>query len=103
MTIALLTLASIAYACGGLFMKLSDGASRAGSTAAFLALFAAGAVLQAVGMKHEGMGAAYVFVLGVEAVAAVLLSAWYLGEGYTASRLVAIALVVIGIAWLRAT
>jgi drug/metabolite transporter (DMT)-like permease len=37
----------------------------------------------------------------VEAIAAVLLSAAFLGETYSASRLGAIALVLIGIAWLR--
>ena len=47
------------------------------------------------------MGMAYVFVLGVEAIAAVLLSALVLHESYTASHVAAIALIVIGIAWLR--
>jgi len=52
-------------------------------------------------MKQADMGISYVFVLGVEAVAAVLLSAVVLGESYSVSRLGAIALVLIGIVWLR--
>lgn len=97
----LLVLASIAYAVGGLFMKQSDGVTRLMPTVAFLALFVSGAMMQAFGMKQADMGVSYVFVLGLEAIAAVLLSAFVLHEGYSASRLAAIALVVIGIAWLR--
>jgi quaternary ammonium compound-resistance protein SugE len=101
MSFVLLTLASLAYACGGLFMKRSDGVTRAAPTAIFVALFVAGALLQALGMKRADMGASYVLVLGIEAVLAVALSAYVLNESYSASRLAAIALVLIGIAWLR--
>ena len=101
MAILMLTAASIANAVGGLFMKQSDGVTRIGPSAAFLLLFACGAALQALGMKQAHMGMAYVFVLGVEAIAAVLLSALVLHESYTASHAAAITLIVIGIAWLR--
>jgi quaternary ammonium compound-resistance protein SugE len=101
MSLVLLTLASVAYACGGLFMKRSDGATQAAPTMIFIALFAGGAVLQALGMRRADMGASYVLVLGIEAVIAVVLSAYVLNESYTASRLAAIALVLIGIVWLR--
>lgn len=97
----MLVLASVAYAVGGLFMKHSEGVSRLLPTLAFLALFASGATLQAIGMKQADMGLSYVFVLGVEAIAAVLLSALVLHESYPPSRLAAMALVIIGIAWLR--
>ena len=103
MPLLLLVLAALAYAAGGLFMKASDGVTRLAPTAAFLALFAAGATLQAIGMKQTHMGIAYVFVLGVEAVAAVAISAAVLHEPYSSSRIAAIAVVVAGIAWLRAT
>ena len=101
MTLFMLIAASIAYAVGGLFMKQSDGVTRLLPTIAFLVLFGCGAAMQAVGMKHADMGISYVFVLGVEAIAAVLLSAFFLGETYSLSRFGAIALVLIGIAWLR--
>lgn len=97
----MLVLASVAYAVGGLFMKQSDGLSRLLPTLTFLALFASGAALQALGMKQADMGVSYVFVLGVEAIAAVLLSAFVLHESYSLSRLAAISLVIVGIAWLR--
>jgi multidrug transporter EmrE-like cation transporter len=103
MATLLLVMASVAYAAGGLFMKQSGGATQLAPTVGFLLLFAVGATLQAIGMRQEAMGSAYVFVLGVEAVVAVLLSAWLLQEPYSPSKLVAMAIVVAGIAWLRLT
>ncbi|MGC4081139.1 MAG: SMR family transporter [Vicinamibacterales bacterium] len=101
MSLLMLTVASLAYAVGGLFMKQSNGLTQLAPTAAFLALFAAGASLQALGMRQAEMGVSYVFVLGIEAIAAVGLSAALLHESYSLSRLAAIALIIIGIAWLR--
>ena len=83
MALVMLVLASITYAVGGLFMKQSDGVTRLLPTVAFLALFASGATMQAVGMKQADMGVSYVFVLGLEAVAAVVISAFVLHEGYS--------------------
>jgi multidrug transporter EmrE-like cation transporter len=103
MSLLMLTCASVLYAVGGLFMKQSDGASRLLPSLGFVALFVAGAVLQAVGMRRADMGVSYVLVLGIEAVAAVLLSTIVLHESYSTSRVAAIVLVVAGIAWLRAT
>ena len=103
MPLLVLLAASVAYAVGGLFMKQSEGATRLLPTAVFLLLFAAGATLQAIGMKQGDMGVSYVFVLGVEAIVAVVLSAVVLHESYSVSRLAAVALVLIGIAWLRQT
>jgi quaternary ammonium compound-resistance protein SugE len=101
MALAQLLVAALLFASGGLFSKLSNGVTRPGATAMFLALFAGGAWLQALAMKRTDLGVAYIFVLGAEAVITVILSSLVLGEHYTASRLGAIALVVIGIAWLR--
>lgn len=103
MALVLLVAASVAYAVGGLFMKQSDGLTHVLPTVAFLLLFGAGAALQALGMKDSDMGVSYVFVLGVEAVAAVGLSAVLLQERVSASRLAAVVLVLVGIAWLRRT
>lgn len=103
MSLLMLTCASVLYAVGGLFMKQSDGVTRLLPSLAFLALFAGGATLQATGMRRADMGVSYVLVLGIEAVAAVLLSIAVLNENYSVSRLAAIVLVVAGIAWLRAT
>ena len=98
-----LLLASTLYAVGGVFMKLSAGLSRPWPTLAFLTLFVLGAMLQALGLRDAELGPSYVLVLGAEAVVAVLLSALYLQESYPPSRLVAIALVLVGIVLLRRT
>ena len=99
----MLVAASLAYAVGGLFMKQSLGVRRLGPTLAFLGLFASGSMLQAIGMKDADMGVSYVVVLGIEAVAATLLSVLVLREHYSLSRFVATALIVVGVAWLRQT
>jgi quaternary ammonium compound-resistance protein SugE len=101
--LTLLLAASAAYSVGGLFMKRSAGLALAQPTLIFVALFVVGALLQARGMKDGDLGVAYVFVLGVEAVLTVLLSTVVLGEGLPTSRLLAIGLIVGGIAWLRTT
>jgi quaternary ammonium compound-resistance protein SugE len=103
MSLGLLILASVAYAAGGLFMKGSAGVTRLTPTLVFLALFVLGALAQARGMRDSDMSTAYVFVLGIEAIVAVLLAVSLLGESLTTSRVVAIACVVAGVAWLRAT
>jgi len=99
----LLVAASLAYAVGGLFMKQSLGLRRLVPTLAFLGLFISGSTLQALGMKNEEMGVSYVLVLGMEAVAATLLSVVMLRESFSLSRFGATVLIVVGIAWLRQT
>lgn len=98
-----LVIASIAYAIGGICMKLSEGLTRPLPTAALFALFIFGASLQTLGMRRADLGVAYIVVLGIEAVAALGLSVLVLGESCSPSRLGAVALVVVGIAWLRNT
>jgi len=97
----LLLLASAFFACGGLFMKYSDGLSRLVPSLAVFALFGAGAACQAVAMKRSDMGVAYVFVLGAEAVLAFALSVAVLGEKVSSLRIAAIVVIVAGIAMLQ--
>ena len=82
-------------------MKLSDGVSRPGPTAAFLALFVLAATIQAMGMRRADMGASYIFVLGAETLVSALLSIVYLHEQWSPARVFAVFLVVLGIALLR--
>ncbi len=103
MELLLLVVAAVAFSAGGLFMKLSAGLARPAPTAAFLALFVIGAVVQALAMRRSDLGVSYVFVLGLEAVVTMILSVWFLHEGLPPQRLAAVALVVVGIAWLRLT
>ena len=55
------------------------------------------------GMRNADMGVSYVFVLGIEALVAVGLSAAYLHESFSPSRIAAVLLVVAGVVWLRRT
>src|ERR1043165_9374664 len=103
MALTQLVVASVFYAVGGLFMKLSQGLSRPWPVLAFMLLFIAGAALQAHGMQGEDLGVSFVFVLGVEAIAATALSTLYLHESLSPSRIAAVLLVVAGVAWLRRT
>ena len=82
-------------------MKLSAGATRPWPTAAFLFLFCFGALLQAYAMRRTPLGTAYIAVLGLEAAVTLLLSALYLREGYTPSKLAAVVLIVAGVLLLR--
>jgi multidrug transporter EmrE-like cation transporter len=99
----MLLTAALAFSTGGVFMKLSQGMSRPAPTAAFLALFIAGAALQALGMRRDDFSVAYIFVLGLEVVVTVLFSVFYLHEALPLSRLAAVLLVIAGIGWLRFT
>src|SRR3954447_7092404 len=103
MALLLLVLASAAYAVGGVFMKMSDGLLRPAPVAAFVALFAGGSLVQGIGMRGTDLGVGYIIVLGVEAVLAVALSVFYLHERITPARAAAVALVVVGVLWLRRT
>jgi multidrug transporter EmrE-like cation transporter len=103
MDIIFLAIAAAAFSIGGLFMKLSAGATRPLATAGFLILFIGGATVQAIGMRRNDLSVAYIFVLGLEAALTVLLSVWYLKESFSPQRIAAIVLIVAGIAWLRAT
>jgi small multidrug resistance pump/quaternary ammonium compound-resistance protein SugE len=98
-----LLLASVLYAVGGLCMKSSQGLTRPVPTAALFALFILGASLQTLGMRRADLGVAYIVVLGLEAVAALALSVFVLGENCSFTRLGAVAMVIGGIAWLRHT
>ena len=99
----MLVAAALAFSTGGLFMKLSDGLSRPAPTATFVALFVAGAALQALGMRRGDLSVAYIFVLGLEAALTVLVSVFWLNESLPLPRLAAVVLVIVGVVWLRST
>jgi len=103
MYLLLLVAASLLFATGGLFMKLSLGLTRVTPSALVFALFCAGAACQTVAMRRADMGVAYVFVLGLEAVAAFLISVFALHESASPPRVIAVALVVSGIVLLERT
>lgn len=82
-------------------MKSSAGASRPLPTIAFLLLFLGGALVQARAMRRLDMGVVYVAVLGLEAVLAMAFSVLLLGERLSLFRLIAVILIISGVALLR--
>lgn len=103
MYLVLLIAASLLFATGGLLMKLSLGLTRLTPSILVFLFFCAGAGCQAIAMKRVDMGVAYVFVLGLEAVAAFLISVLVLNESAAPLRVVAIVLIVGGIVLLERT
>ncbi len=94
-------LAALAFTLGGVFMKYADGLTHAGPTAAFVALFGVGAVLQSRAMRGAELGTTYILVLGLEAILAFGLGVWLFGESVTVPKAAAVVLIVAGIALLR--
>jgi quaternary ammonium compound-resistance protein SugE len=101
MDVFYLVLAAVLFALGGLFMKSSAGATHMLPTFVFTLFFVLGAVAQAKAMRRADMGPVYIAVLGIEAVAALLLSVFILHEQLTWPRAVAIGLIVGGVVLLR--
>ncbi|MGA2411086.1 MAG: hypothetical protein ABSG46_11945 [Candidatus Binataceae bacterium] len=89
-----LLIASAAYATGGLFMKFSAGLSRPLPVIVFALLFLFGAALQALGMRRADLGAAYIFVLGVEAGLTAIFSVFVLRENFSILRASAILMII---------
>jgi multidrug transporter EmrE-like cation transporter len=96
-----MVLASVCFAVGGIFMKLSGGVSRPLPTAAFLLLFLAGAVLQSIALRRADLGVVYIAVLGLEAALALVFSVLLFHESLSFARVLAVLLIVAGVLLLR--
>lgn len=99
---ALLVLAATAFALGGVLMKLAQGLSRPLPTLGYLALFGVGAVLQALALRQEALGVVYLAVLGLEAALTLVFSVALFHEGLSPTRVLAVGLILAGVALLRA-
>ena len=100
-TVALYALAAALYVIGGTLMKYSRGLTRLLPTMALVAVFSAGALIQAKAMRHEALGPSYVVVLGLEALLAVVAGYLFFAEQVTAKTLSGVVLVLLGILLLR--
>ncbi|WNG28018.1 hypothetical protein F0U62_31440 [Cystobacter fuscus] len=97
----LLLFTAVCFAGGGIFMKLSEGVSRPLPTLAFLGLFVLGAVLQAFALRQADLGVVYVAVLGLEAALTLVFSVALFHESLSPRRLLAVLLILGGVALLR--
>ena len=100
-TVALYALAAALYVIGGTLMKYSRGLARLLPTVALVAVFSAGALIQAKAMRHEQLGPSYVVVLGLEALLAVVAGYLFFAEQVTVKTLSGVVLVLLGILALR--
>jgi small multidrug resistance pump len=94
-------LASVAFAIGGAFLKVSDGFTRPGPSAAVAALFLSGAVLLAHAVKSQSLSSAYVIGLGLEAVVSIGLGSWLFGERLTWAQAIGVLLILAGVTSVR--
>jgi len=99
--LALYSLAAALYVAAGVFMKHSAGLTRWLPALAMVALFGAGASVQAWAMKQEALGSSYVVVLGLEALLVVVAGYFFFAEQVNARMLGGVVLVVGGILLLR--
>jgi small multidrug resistance pump/quaternary ammonium compound-resistance protein SugE len=89
---------ALAFTVGGVFMKRSHGLTRPWPTLALLELFVVGAVLLTLSINLRGeLGAAYLVVLGLEAVLAFTFGTVLFGEHANAGRVLGLALLVAGL------
>lgn len=99
--LALYCLAATLYVAGGIFMKYSRGLTRLFPTVALVALFSAGALIQAWAMRRDQLGPSYVVVLGLEALLAVVAGNLMFGEAITTKVIAGVLFVLLGIVILR--
>lgn len=102
MHLALASLAALLFTIGGIFMKRADGLRQLAPSIMFILLFAGGAVSQSQAMRGAEMGTTYVVVLGLEAALAVAFGMMLFAEPLTLRKVGAVALIVSGIALLKA-
>ncbi|MDB5097130.1 MAG: hypothetical protein JWM80_1551 [Cyanobacteria bacterium RYN_339] len=93
--------AALAFAVGGVCMKYADGLTRWPGTVGLYACFVLGATFQALALRRADLGVVYIVVLGLEAVLAFGFGVAFFHEAVTAARVVALTLIVAGIAILR--
>ena len=95
--------AALAFTVGGIFMKPSQGLTRPWPTVAVLGLFAVGALLLTLSVAARGeLGAAYLFVLGLETVLAFAFGMMIFGERANVGRILGLFLLIAGMVLISA-
>ena len=94
--------ASAVFTLAGLFMRASAGFSRLGPSVALAALFVAGAALMSRAAMRNEVSTSTIVCLGLEAVGSLFVGMMLLGEEIRPGKLAGAAIVVVGVAVLRA-
>jgi quaternary ammonium compound-resistance protein SugE len=101
MTWIILVVAGLLEVAWAYFMKLSDGFSKPIPTGATIATMIASFGLLSLAMKSLPLGTAYTVWTGIGAVGAFLVGVFALGEAANPMRLIAAALIVLGLALMK--
>jgi multidrug transporter EmrE-like cation transporter len=101
MSLAWALLASVCFVSGGVAMKYSAGLTRLFPSLLLFVLFCAGAAAQTLAMRRAEMSVTYIFVLGLESVLAFGMGVLVFSEPATPVRILAVALVTVGVLLLR--
>lgn len=100
-TLLALVVASVFYVLGGMAMKQSQAYEHLIPSLMVFVCFCIGSGIQTWTMKKADLGEAYVFVLGLESILAVLAGMIFFQETLTLYRAIGTLLVVIGIVFLK--
>jgi len=92
----LLVLAAVSYVGGGIAMKYSDGFRHGLASGLVFVAFCTGAALQTLAMRTGNLSVAYVLVLGLEAILAVVAGKLWFDETIATRTAIGIAFVFIG-------
>ena len=95
------TAAAFTFTLGGVCMKSSAGMTRPVPTVLLYLLFLAGATFQALALRRTDLGVAYLFVLGLEAVLAFGLGAFFFAEAVSPWKLLGVMAIVAGVVLLH--
>jgi multidrug transporter EmrE-like cation transporter len=102
--VGLMVAAALAFTIGGVFMKESQGLTQTLPTLLMLGLFIVGAFLLTLSIDVRGeLGPAYLVVLGLEAILALIFGAILFGENASPPRLVGLGLLIAGMILIEAT
>jgi multidrug transporter EmrE-like cation transporter len=93
--------AALSFAIGGIFMKLSASFAQPLSSFLVYVCFAVGATLQILAIGKTELGATYIAILGLEAVATLLFSIWLFSEQQSLAKLIGLGLIIAGVVLLR--
>jgi multidrug transporter EmrE-like cation transporter len=96
-----LTIASAFYVAGGVAMKYSMGYRMLIPTLLVFLFFNLAVIVQNWAMNHSELGKGYVYVLGLEAILAVLAGAFFFDEAFDWTKVLGVVIIIIGMGILK--
>jgi|SRR6516165_3347318 len=101
MSVLYLSAAIVLEICGTTSLKLSNGFSRVGPSAAVVVFYMASFVLLSLALREIELSTAYAVWSGVGTAVVAAIGILWFGEGAGAWKLICLALIVLGVAGLH--